>query len=97
MRRVLILIAIGILGWQVVARHHSSGVGEAPQGLTTSNPPLRFNSEAVSAKFTCDGRTMCSQMTSCEEATYFLKNCPGTKMDGDGDGVPCERQFCGIR
>ncbi len=42
----------------------------------------------------CDGRTMCSQMTSCVEATYFLKNCPGTKMDGNNDGVPCEMQWC---
>jgi len=42
----------------------------------------------------CDGRTRCSQMTSCEEATFFIRNCPGTKMDGDGDGVPCERQWC---
>ncbi|HBY64582.1 MAG TPA: cold-shock protein [Solibacterales bacterium] len=44
--------------------------------------------------FRCDGRTHCSQMTSCEEAKFFLKNCPGTKMDGDGDGVPCEMQWC---
>jgi cold shock CspA family protein len=43
----------------------------------------------------CDGRTRCSQMTSCEEATYFLHNCPNTKMDGDANGVPCERQWCG--
>jgi micrococcal nuclease len=42
----------------------------------------------------CDGRRYCSQMTSCEEATWFLKNCPGTKMDGDNDGVPCETQWC---
>lgn len=42
----------------------------------------------------CDGRTMCSQMTSCSEATYFLQNCPGPQMDGDGDGVPCETQWC---
>jgi endonuclease YncB( thermonuclease family) len=42
----------------------------------------------------CDGRTHCSQMTSCEEATWFLKSCPGTKMDGDNDGVPCETQWC---
>lgn len=42
----------------------------------------------------CDGRRYCSQMTSCEEATWFLKNCPGTKMDGDHDGVPCETQWC---
>ena len=44
--------------------------------------------------FRCDGRTHCSQMTSCDEATYFLQNCPGTEMDGDGDGVPCESQWC---
>lgn len=42
----------------------------------------------------CDGRTYCSQMTSCAEAKFFLKNCPGTQMDGDGDGVPCEQQWC---
>jgi len=33
-------------------------------------------------------------MTSCAEAKFFLKNCPGVKMDGDGDGVPCEDQWC---
>ncbi|MDO2950005.1 excalibur calcium-binding domain-containing protein [Aeromonas simiae] len=32
-------------------------------------------------------------MGSYEEAKFYLDNCPGTKMDGDGDGVPCERQF----
>ena len=46
---------------------------------------------------TCDGRTYCSQMTSCAEATWFLKNCPGVKMDGDRDGVPCELQWCNKR
>ena len=25
-----------------------------------------------------------------EEAEYFVKYCPNTKMDGDHDGVPCE-------
>ncbi len=43
----------------------------------------------------CDGRQYCSQMTSCEEATWFLQNCPNTRMDGEGDGIPCERQWCG--
>ncbi|WP_369632808.1 MULTISPECIES: excalibur calcium-binding domain-containing protein [unclassified Variovorax] len=33
-------------------------------------------------------------MTSCQEATYFLKNCTGVKMDGNNDGVPCEQQWC---
>lgn len=35
-------------------------------------------------------------MTSGTEAKFFLKiflkNCPGTKMDSDNDGVPCEQQ-----
>lgn len=44
--------------------------------------------------FKCDGRIHCSQMTSCSEAKYFLSRCPGVKMDGDGDGIPCEDQFC---
>ncbi|MCR5863786.1 excalibur calcium-binding domain-containing protein [Aquincola sp. J276] len=47
------------------------------------------------SRFRCDGRTQCTQMTSCEEATYFLRHCPDTQMDGDADGVPCERQWCG--
>lgn len=44
--------------------------------------------------FQCDGRSHCSEMTSCAEARFFLNNCPNTKMDGDGDGRPCEQQ-CG--
>lgn len=44
--------------------------------------------------FKCDGRVHCSQMTSCSEAMYFLSRCPGVKMDGDGDGLPCEDQWC---
>lgn len=43
--------------------------------------------------YRCDGRIHCSQMRSYDEAVYFLRNCPGTKMDGNNDGVPCERQF----
>ena len=44
-------------------------------------------------QFKCDGRIHCSQMHSYEEAVFFMKNCPGTKMDGDGDGQPCESQY----
>jgi excalibur calcium-binding domain-containing protein len=55
------------------------------------------DSRADSRKYSCDGRVYCSQMTSCEEATYFLEHCPGVKMDGEGDGIPCERQWCGSR
>lgn len=62
----------------VLAGQPSTAASSTPSGLT----------------FQCDGRRYCSQMTSCEEAKYFLRNCPGTEMDGDGDGVPCESQWC---
>ena len=55
--------------------------------------PVPQVAETVQQNFQCDGREHCSQMTSYEEAVYFLKHCPNTKMDGDGDGIPCESQF----
>ena len=48
----------------------------------------------VAGQFKCDGRTHCSQMTSCAEATWFLQHCPNTQMDGNHDGEPCEQQWC---
>lgn len=59
--------------------------------------PMYSNSPSLDVQnqqFKCDGRTLCSQMTSCAEAIFFLQNCPNTKMDGDNDGIPCERQWC---
>jgi len=49
---------------------------------------------ATEATFRCEGKKHCSQMSSCKEAKFYLNNCPGTKMDGDRDGVPCESQWC---
>ena len=58
---------------------------------TVSNAPTASTS---SSSFSCDGRKYCSQMKSCAEAHFFLANCPGVKMDGDKDGIPCEEQWC---
>lgn len=52
------------------------------------------SNENTLSSFHCDGRKYCSQMTSCGEATFFLRNCPGVEMDGNHDGVPCEQQWC---
>jgi hypothetical protein len=57
-------------------------------------PSVRGMEVERSSSFKCDGRTHCSQMTSCAEATYFTLHCPHTKMDGDSDGVACEQQWC---
>lgn len=61
---------------------------------SSASPPLAAMGSAP--KFVCDGRTHCSQMKSCEEAKFFLANCPRTQMDnyGKGNGIPCESQWC---
>lgn len=61
-----------------------------------SAPSMRASapSPPLISGFSCDGRTYCSQMTSCAEAKYFLAKCPGVKMDGDNNGIPCEKQWC---
>lgn len=46
--------------------------------------------------YACDGRHLCRQMRSCEEAYYFLRTCGVSRLDGDHDGIPCE-SLCGSR
>ncbi|MCF9887638.1 cold shock domain-containing protein [Vibrio parahaemolyticus] len=46
-------------------------------------------------EFQLVGKTYCSEMVSCNEAKFYLSNCPNVKIDGDNDGIPCESQFCG--
>ncbi len=67
-----------------------------PSAETDGNPPSSADNHTseITTTYTCDGRTHCSQMRSCEEATYFLAHCPNVEMDGNADGIPCERQWC---
>lgn len=83
---VLTLCAFAVIAYMSYARY--TRVTQNPSAITAS--AVRAND----MHYSCDGRTMCSQMTSCAEATYFIQHCPGTKMDGDGDGEPCEQQWC---
>jgi endonuclease YncB( thermonuclease family) len=47
------------------------------------------NADAVPA-FQCGLKTYCREMVSCSEARFHLESCGLTRLDGDGDGVPCE-------
>jgi endonuclease YncB( thermonuclease family) len=72
-------------------KQHGPCEGSAPKPPDASSLPPPA---ALATAYRCDGRTRCSQMTSCAEATWFLSHCPGVKMDGNRDGVPCEQQWC---
>jgi hypothetical protein len=109
MRRILPLVigaALVMVGWRNYHHYTAARLAEAegfsgePAAAPAVEPgaaPAVEPSVERASTYQCDGRVYCSQMTSCEEATWFLQHCPGTKMDGEGrgDGVPCERQWCG--
>jgi hypothetical protein len=96
MRRILIAAAIGGIGWYAWSQSRGSALPPPVQEFV-AGPEPSASPNIERTDFSCDGRKYCSQMTSCAEAEYFLKNCPGVKMDGGGDGVPCEKQWCGDR
>jgi hypothetical protein len=99
MKKVLLGILIGALGMyayervRAPARVATIERSDEQPGEQAAEPLEVANQR----QFHCDGRVYCSEMTSCDEATYFLQNCPGVKMDGEGDGMPCEQQWCGDR
>ena len=93
--RILLIALLAFGVWKGYEKYQSQRPAQQFQEIDISSGSSRRNrSIDLTPKFQCDGRTHCSQMTSCEEATFFLKNCPGTKMDGNNDGVPCEQQWC---
>jgi len=109
MKRIILLVVIALIAWQGYDRYtHNKAVrathvaAESDSALPSVSVPVpvpasapdRVAESPTSSPFKCDGRTYCSQMTSCAEATYFLKNCPGVTMDGNNDGIPCEKQWC---
>ena len=83
------------------ARKFKLGLWRDPNPI----PPWRWrrNNRHISTKqdynltktanhnFTCGQKQYCSQMTSCEEAKFYLDVCGLIRLDGDGDGVPCEK------
>jgi endonuclease YncB( thermonuclease family) len=38
----------------------------------------------------CGAKRYCKQMTSCEEARFYLERCGVRALDGNDDGTPCE-------
>src|SRR3989344_3346882 len=66
-----------------------------PTDLPTMFPTSKPIKKKVAAKKKivnkCGAKKYCTQMKSCQEATYYFRSCGLTKLDGDKDGTPCER------
>ena len=71
------------------------GEGKASSRTPTKAPVTRQSAPAASqpaaSPATCGTKTKCGQMTDCAEARFFLEQCGVRRLDGDRDGVPCER------
>ncbi len=60
-------------------------------------PPAYVLGESLRrhAQFSCEGKTRCSQMNSCDEAEFHPDHCPGVEIYGDHAGIPCGGPLCG--
>ena len=100
MKKVVAGILVGagaVYAWNHMSHQSTPADVTSHEDTGTDSSTEQAVEAADEHRFKCDGRVYCSQMTSCEEAMFFLENCPNVKMDGGGDGVPCERQWCGDR
>jgi hypothetical protein len=98
MKRFIIAVLLVLAAWQGYEQYQLRRFEkEAKMGTAEANQFIETSAEREpkqTTSYKCDGRIYCSQMKSCAEATFFLENCPGVKMDGDNDGIPCEKQWC---
>jgi hypothetical protein len=59
--------------------------------LTGADGAIAEDDRAESDEFKCSGKRTCKQMASCDEAKFYLSKCGVKSLDGDRDGVPCNR------
>jgi hypothetical protein len=82
------LVIIGVLIYIVYGKYQRWQLSQ--QAPIAIQPVVEQPVNSNSNSYRCDGRINCSQMNSREEAVWYVQNCPNHKMDGDGDGIPCE-------
>ncbi|TIT50776.1 MAG: thermonuclease family protein, partial [Mesorhizobium sp.] len=66
---------------------------EHADDATPKSKPLGIVNRKLVAQsgYSCEPRRTCKQISSCDEAQWYLQNCLwGGKLDRDGDGVACE-------
>jgi hypothetical protein len=90
MKRLAIFTFVALVVWQVYGQYRAGAFAS----FAPPKPAAISAAPPASADFKCDARTVCSQMTSCAEAKYFLKNCPDVDLRPDRMGLPCPLQWC---
>lgn len=72
-------------------RHGTQQTGEPPSQAQPTSPGSQFTgAEGQGGEFTCGEKRFCKYMDSCAEAMFYLQQCGLSRLDKDGDGLPCE-------
>lgn len=94
MKQILLIALLAFAAWTGYqyfdAPPDTSGPTSAERVEPAAAASATLVPDAPDERYACDGRQYCSQMTARAEAEYFVQHCPDTRMDGDGDGEPCE-------
>jgi deoxyribonuclease-1 len=57
--------------------------------LPMARPDPVVKPALAGSSFSCEQHKSCKMMSSCAEAKFQLTECGNARLDGDGDGVPC--------
>ncbi len=66
-------------------RHGGKPAGQPSRGSASVPPAAATQNDG-----SCGSKRYCKQMSTCEEARFYLTQCGVGSLDRDGDGVPCE-------
>ena len=99
MKRIIWILVLAALGWYAWGKYQDYERAQheaelADRVVKKKAAPAANAAEPRVSFFTCDGRTACKQMTSCEEAKYFVRTCPGFSSGVFGEETSCEEQWC---
>nr|WP_313093078.1 thermonuclease family protein [Moraxella sp. CTOTU48268] len=65
--------------------------GEQTAPVQTQTITQQVEQKAIAdSGSSCGSKRYCKQMTTCAEARHYLNDCGVSRLDRDGDGVPCE-------
>ncbi len=87
------LIHPELLNLEAQARAAKRGLWSMPEGQIVPPWTWRKNRRnfAPIADPSCGTKRYCREMDTCNEAKFYFQSCGAGWLDGDGDGVPCEK------
>jgi hypothetical protein len=64
--------------------------GDTVTSLNIEGPQVKTNLASEDTFGKCGSKKYCKEMSSCAEAKFYLTQCGLSRLDRDGDGIPCE-------